>query len=61
MVELIVLTYSSGLSDRLITYVLYLLKQLLGWYNACKTMLCLIESIANGLYVIMTILIPTGL
>jgi len=60
MVELILLTGSSGLSNSLIKWILYLSKQLLEWHIWCKRIIHQIESIAYGLYIIIWIQIPTG-
>jgi len=49
MVGLIVLTSSSGLSNRLMRCILYLSKQLLHRHISCERMLHLTESIAYGL------------
>jgi len=61
MVGLIVLTGSSGLSNKRIWYILYLLEQLLDLRNWCRRMLRRAASIAYGLSIIMLIEIPTGL
>ena len=49
MVGLIVLTDSSGLSNRLIRCILFLSEQLLDWHIWCERMLHLIELIAYDL------------
>jgi len=49
MVGLIVLTGSSGLSNSLIRYILFLLEKLLNWHIWCKKMLHQLQSIAYGL------------
>ena len=61
IVGLIMLTGSSGLSNRLIQCILSLVEQLLDRHILSEIMLHKVESRMSGLYIIMWIWIPTWL